>query len=161
MHETGDSQGAEVVPARPTVMAALPLVPAARHELGELLGATVVDIREPVEHPDVVITPACSPQLIGALKERFHGAPVVIVELSDDEFDIDLTGPVTRVLDGGADAYVLADSLGELARKLAALRPATPQPQQVARQLGAPTMDDLIAAFLAESIEYTQRTRRA
>lgn len=150
---------AELVPARPTVMAALPLKRAARERLGELLGAHVVDIRRPVEHPDVVLTPSCSPQLISALKRRFHGAPVVIVELSDAEFDIDLTGPVTRVLDSGADAYVLADSLDELARKLAATRTSSATPQEVARELGAPTMDDLVAAFLAESIEYTQRTR--
>lgn len=147
------------VARRPTVVAALPLRRAARERLSELLGAQVVDIRRPVERPDVVLSPACSPQLIGALKRRFGGAPVVIVELTDAEYDIELTGPVTRVLDSGADAYLLADSLDELARKLAATtRTATTSSADVVRELGAPTMDDVVAAFLAESIEYAQRT---
>ncbi|HWL44090.1 MAG TPA: hypothetical protein VNQ73_14205 [Ilumatobacter sp.] len=140
----------ELATRRPVVVAAIPLKRAARERLSELLDATVTDVRQPVERPDVVLTPACSPQLIGLLKDRFDGAPVIVVELSDDEFDIDLTGPVTRLLDSGADAYVTADSLDELASKLAAARDTPPQPERIAHELGTATVDDIIAAFLAE-----------
>ena len=96
----------------------MPLRPSARERLGELLEATVVDIRTPVDDPDLVLTPPCSPQLLGALKRRFSGAPVIVVEVSDWELDVEVNGPVKRILAGGADAYVLADSIDELAEKL-------------------------------------------
>ena len=126
------------------------------------LVARVVDIRHPIDHVDLVLTPARSPQLIAALKRKYGGARVIVVELDDRDFEISLPGPVKRILRSGADAYVLADSMEELARKI------TPRRDQAgadsasieARELGSSTtVDELIAAFLRESVEYSTRLR--
>ena len=151
--------GVEVIPDRRTIVTALPLKKAARERLARLLDARVLDVREPFDEPDMVLTPACSPQLIGALKHKYHGARVVIVELDDWDLDIELGGPVKRLLDAGADAYVLADSVDELANKIG---PGHPQPAESERSTAGElttgaTVDALIAAFLRESIEYSTR----
>lgn len=151
----------EVVDRR-TIVTALPLRRAARQRLSELLEARVLDVREPCEHPDLVLAPACSPQLIAALGHMYNGAQVVVVELDDWEFDIDLPGPVKRILQAGADAYVLADSLDDLAHKIATRADGDHHEiaQATARELSASaTIDDLIAAFLRESVEYSTRLR--
>jgi hypothetical protein len=149
---------------RTTVVTALPLKRAARDRLAELLDARVVDVRHPIDHVDLVLTPACSPQLIAGLKRKYGGARLIVVELDDWDFDISLPGPVKRILRGGADAYVLADSVEELARKI------TPRHGQAsddsasadARELpSTTTVDELIAAFLRESVEYSVRLRAA
>ncbi len=154
----------EVVERRRTIVTALPLKKAARTRLAELLDARVVDVREPVDHPDLVLTPACSPQLIGALGRKYHGARVVVVELDDWEFGIELPGPVKRILRGGASAYLLADSIEELASKIAA-GPNHEHDEEhpaPARELtSASTVDEVIAAFLRESVEYSTRRRAA
>ena len=152
----------EVLNERTTVVTALPLKRAARDRLAELLDARVVDVRHPIDHVDLVLTPACSPQLIAGLKRKYGGARVIVVELDDWELDIGLPGPVKRILRSGADAYVLADSVEELARKI------TPRHDQVsddgasieAGELpSTTTVDELIAAFLRESVEYSTRLR--
>ena len=143
---------------RRTIVTALPLKRPARERLAALLDARVIDVREPCDHPDLVLTPACSPQLIGALDRKYHGARIVVVELDDWEFDIELSGPVKRILRSGAAAYVLADSLDELAAKLAAPSPtAVDEPDAVRELSSTQTVDDLIAAFLRESVEYSTR----
>ncbi len=151
----------EIVERRRTIVTALPLKRDARERLAELLGAHVVDMRASCEHPDLVLTPACSPQLIGSLRRRYHGARVVVVELDDWEFDIHLTGPVKRILESGAAAYVLADSIDELAAKITAAPPTpdTSSAPAVHELTSASTVDDLIAAFLRESVEYATRHR--
>jgi hypothetical protein len=167
VHATpGVEPGTEVVTDRVTVVAALPLKRRARERLAELLGARVVDIRDTVDRADVVLTPPGSPQLIGMLRRKYgDDARIVVVELDDLDFDIELPGPVKRILRGGADAYVLADDLEELARKIT----RAPQPSNAhaaldesaspeARALPASaTVDEIIAAFLRESIEYSTR----
>ena len=143
---------------RRTIVTALPLKRPARERLAALLDARVIDVREPCDRPDLVLTPACSPQLIGALGRKYHGARIVVVELDDWEFDIELSGPVKRILRSGAAAYVLADSLDELAAKLAAPSPtAVDEPDAVRELSSTQTVDDLIAAFLRESVEYSTR----
>ena len=152
----------EVIPDRRTIVTALPLERAARRRLAELLDARVVDVREPCDHPDLVLTPSCSPQLIGALSRKYHGARVVVVELDDWEFDIELSGPVKRILRSGAAAYVVADSIDELAAKLTAPSQADRSGDgsaAVHELTAAATVDDLIAAFLSESVEDSTRHR--
>lgn len=153
----------EVLASRRTIVTALPLKPAARERLAELLDARVFDIRDQCEHPDVVLTPVCSPQLIGALRRRYEGAQVVIVELDDWEFDVALHGPVKRLLRSGAAAYVLADSIDELAAKIdsgAHVVAAEPDEVGTIHELTAQsTVDEVIAAFLRESVEYAVRHR--
>lgn len=153
---------ADEVVERRTIVTALPLKRPARERLAELLDARVLDVRAPCDHADLVLTPACSPQLIAALGEKYDGARVVVVELDDWEFDIELSGPVKRILRSGAAAYVLADSLDELAAKLAAPGPATDESTEqdvpaVHERSATQTVDDLISAFLRESVEYSTR----
>lgn len=153
----------EVVAARRTIVTALPLKRPARQRLAELLDARVVDVREPVDDVDLVLSPPCSPQLIGALGDKYGGARVVIVELDDWEFGIELGGPVKRILRSGAAAYVLADSVDELAAKIAsrAAPPVAESGARDARELDVPsTVDEVIAAFLRESVDYSIRTNR-
>lgn len=152
----------EVVSRRRTIVTALPLKRAARQRLAELLDARVLDVREPCDEPDLVLTPACSPQLIGALGRKYNGAQVVVVELDDWEFNIEQSGPVKRILRSGAAAYVLADSIDELAAKITD-RPRTDTTEideaAIHELTAATTVDDLIAAFLRESVEYSTRHR--
>lgn len=152
--------GVEVLPRRRTIVTALPLKRAARERLAELLGARVVDVRAANLDADLVLTPSCSPQLIGALSRTYPGARVVVVELDDWEFDIESRGPVKRILRSGAAAYVLADSIDELASKIAD-RPGDEPAEAVAvhELTASATVDDLIAAFLRESVEYATRQR--
>ena len=160
--ERPDRFEAEVLTERTTIVTALPLKRAARERLAELLDARVVDVRDPIDHVDLVLTPACSPQLIAALKRKYGGARVVVVELDDWDFNVRLPGPVKRILRGGADAYVLADSLEELARKITPRRDRTRDDSAAvdARELpSTTTVDELIAAFLRESVEYSTRLR--
>jgi len=154
-------QPAELIDDRRTIVTALPLKRPAREHLADLLGARVVDIRDPIDAADLVLTPPCSPQLIGALTRKYPGARIVVAELADWEFEIDLPGPVKRILKAGADAYVLADSLEELANKIAApTRQHTPEEERAMQALAsAATVDDLIAAFLRESVEYATEAR--
>jgi hypothetical protein len=160
--ERPDRLDVEVLTERTTVVTALPLKRAARDRLAELLDARVVDIRDPIDRVDLVLAPACSPQSIAALKRKYGAARIIVVELDDWDFDVSLPGPVKRILRSGADAYVLADSVEELARKI------TPRPDRVtddsgsvdARELpSTATVDELIAAFLRESVEYSTRLR--
>jgi len=150
----------EVLTQRITVVTALPLKRAARDRLAELLDARVVDVRHTIDHVDLVLTPACSPQLIALLKRKYGGARVVVVELDDWDFDVSVPGPVKRILRSGADAYVLADSMEQLARKI------TPRQHRAREDSGSvdagelpstTTVDELIAAFLRESVEYSTR----
>ena len=79
----------------------------------------------------------------------------MIVELDDWELDIEIAGPVKRLVRAGADAYLLADSLDELAAKIA---PSVRDAREGPVALGAAsTVDDLIASFLRESVEYSVR----
>jgi hypothetical protein len=78
-------------------------------------GCQVIDIREADGHERLVLAPSTSPQLLGKLHAAFPEARVVVVELTDLEHDVRLGGPVTKALDAGADAYLVARSLEELA----------------------------------------------
>jgi hypothetical protein len=158
-----DRADVEVVANRLTVVSAIPLRSDARERLAELLQARVVDIREVVDRVDVVLTPPGSPQLIGMLQQQFADARVIVVELDDFDFGIAVPGPVKRILSGGADAYVLADSLEELAQKIAPrAHDSNAESASVpARELPmSASVDELIAAFLRESVEYSVRVRQ-
>lgn len=157
------ASGVEVVADRRTIVTALPLKKAARERLSQLLGARVLDVKELCDAPDMVLTPACSPQLIGAMKRKYHGARVVVVEFDDWDLDIELGGPVKRLLRAGADAYVLADSIEELAGKIGApgQRPTRADDAPAGALASGETVDDLIEAFLRESVEYAVRVHRS
>jgi hypothetical protein len=135
---------------RPTVVAALPLKAPARARLTQLLGTQVLDLREAGDHADLVLAPSSSPQLLGRLQDRFPGARIVVVEITDDEFSVNLSGPVQRLLRGGADGYVTASSLDELAAALRQPRDAVPASEAGARELPSAAAVDEVQAIIAK-----------
>jgi hypothetical protein len=162
-------------PSTPTVVTALPLKPDARRRLAELLGnLNVVDIcdraltSDLTTTVDVVIAPVCSPQMIRRLKAMFPTARVIVVELEDWEFGIDASGPVSRLRNAGADAYLAAGSLENLADQLSSRRredPVAPSlaaqalASEVTHQLNTASVDDLVLERLlrAEAIREEQK----
>lgn len=64
----------------------------------------MVDIRDSIDCADLVLTPSCSPQLIGALKGKYEGARVAVVELDDRDLAVNVPGPVKRLVRSGVDA---------------------------------------------------------
>lgn len=95
-----------------------------RHRALETLRAMVgddcelVDVRDADGTEALVIVPAVSRQLLGRMRQAFPEARIVVVELRDLAHGVDLGGPVTRSLDWGADGYVVASSLLQLADAL-------------------------------------------
>lgn len=168
--ERVEGDGVHVVPARRTVVTALPLKAEARDRLAAMLGARVIDIRTECADADLVIAPSSSPQLLGRLRERYPTARVVVTELADEDLDIELTGPVTRLLRAGADAYVVADGLDDLAHKLGAPTATDgSSPTEVGQEhsmpmelLTASSFDDLVTLLRAaeEPAEPQQVERR-
>ncbi|MEM1334331.1 MAG: antitoxin [Actinomycetota bacterium] len=148
---------------RRTIVTALALPADARQRLSELLGARVLDVRDAVDSSDVdvVLAPSSSPQLVGALRDRFPGASVVVVEVADDQLGVEMIGPVTRLLRGGAEGYLLADSIDELAAKLGttAAPPGHIEDLATPRVLPASSADGL-ADGLAAALR-SERERRA
>lgn len=126
------------------VVTALPLKARARDALAAALGPghVVADIRDDDGGADVVVAPPCSPQALAALARTFPRARLVVAEVEDEALGVDLAGPVTRILDGGAEGYLIARSIDDLAAKLGT----------VSRQeaLGQPQVDDLVLAALAQ-----------
>lgn len=110
------------------VAVALNLPAASLERLAAMVGAgaRLVDLREASPDADAVVVGPVNPQLIGVLRAQFPKAEVLVVELD--------AGPVTRVLDAGASAYLVAGSLEALAAALgsatapAALPAAAPSP---------------------------------
>ena len=157
-----DSADIELVDRRLTVVCAVALKPHAREKLAEMLGdVQLVDIREPVATADVLLVPSCSPQTVTKLKEAYPSARLIVVELEDWDRDIEFGGPVTRLRQAGADAYVTADSLEDLAHQLTATESTEPRPlldpAPLAHELEGATIDDLIL----ERLEELRRQRAA
>lgn len=102
-------------------------------------------------HEGLVSAPSASPQLLGKLQVAFPDARIVVVELTDLEHDVHLGGPVTRALDAGADTYLVARSLEELAavlRSPGADEGVVPTPVELrtaSEQRLMAQLDDLIA----------------
>ena len=127
-------------------MLTFPLPAPAVERLVESVGGSVelVDVRDSDGSAQLVIAPSVSRQLIGKLARAFPNATVLLVELEDSDLGVDFGGPVRRALDAGADGYVVARSIGELAHALehglaAGRSPARPEPLA----LGMPDIDEL------------------
>ena len=99
------------------VVTAMPLTPVAREALAHRLGPghIVRDIRDAGNTADVVLVPPVSGQLVGRLRNEFPGAKILVTELSDEEFALDLPGPVSRLMQSGVDGYFVAPNLDQLA----------------------------------------------
>src|SRR4051794_28863698 len=105
-------------PAGVTVIAtAMKLSDAARRRLSDGLGDdyVVVDIHQAPPSTDVLLTHPVSPQLLGILRHQFPEARVVITEIEDEELGVRFSGPVSRLLDAGASAYLPPRPIAELA----------------------------------------------
>ncbi|MEV0160583.1 hypothetical protein [Nonomuraea fuscirosea] len=102
------------------VVTAMELSKAARLALSTQLGAdyVVLDLHAAPATADVLLVPAGSPQLIAALRSSFPRARVVVTEIEDPELGVRYHGPVRRLLDAGADAYLPPATLPLLARQL-------------------------------------------
>ncbi|MFG6200265.1 hypothetical protein [Nonomuraea sp. JJY05] len=102
------------------VATAMELSTAARVALSTQLGAdyVVLDMNAAPATTDVLLVPPGSPQLIGALRSMFPKARVVVTEIEDHELGVQYYGPVRRLLDAGADAYLPPATLPLLARQL-------------------------------------------
>lgn len=133
---------------RRRVVAGFPLSAPAVGRIQELVGGgcEIVDIRRADGRERLVLAPPVSPQLLARLKSAFPDARIVIVELSDADYGVRLGGPVTRALDAGADGYVTARSLGELAEMLRAGTVAA-DPVSAPAALTEGVADDLSAAL--------------
>jgi hypothetical protein len=90
---------------------------AARRRLSDELGADyiVLDIHTAPSSTDVLLTHPVSPQLLGILRHQFPRARVVITEIEDEELGVRYSGPVSRLLDAGASAYLPPRPIAELA----------------------------------------------
>lgn len=102
-------EAAPPVPDGVTVVAtAMKLSARARQRLSDELGSDyiVLDITEAPETTDVLLIHPVSPQLLGILRSQFPQARVVITEIEDEELGIRYVGPVSRLLDAGASAYL-------------------------------------------------------
>lgn len=99
------------------VATAMKLSEAARRRLSDELGAdyVVVDINGAPASADVLLTHPVSPQLLGILRHQFPSARVVITEIEDEELGVRYAGPVSRLLDAGASAYLPPRPIAELA----------------------------------------------
>ena len=146
------SEPAEIVDPRPTVVCAIPLDGEARARLATMLGnVELIDVREVVDDAAAVLAPPCSPQTLAALQRSYPSAKVVVVELFDAEHGVDLGGPVSRSLDAGAEGYLTATSLADLARQLTSVEAHTATLHE-GRPLAleASSVDELVMQLLAE-----------
>ncbi|TDD47057.1 hypothetical protein E1286_18900 [Nonomuraea terrae] len=102
------------------VATAMELSTAARVALSTQLGAdyVVLDMHAAPATTDVLLVPPGSPQLITALRSMFPKARVIVTEIEDHELGVQYHGPVRRLLDAGADAYLPPATLPLLARQL-------------------------------------------
>ncbi|SFI29102.1 hypothetical protein SAMN05216275_102299 [Streptosporangium canum] len=102
------------------VATAMKLSKAARMSLSTQLGADyiVLDMLAAPATTDVLLAPPGSPQLIGSLRSMFPKARVIITEIEDHELGVNYQGPIRRLLNAGADAYLPATSVPRLARQL-------------------------------------------
>ncbi|MEV0149382.1 MULTISPECIES: hypothetical protein [unclassified Nonomuraea] len=102
------------------VATAMELSTAARVALSTQLGAdyVVLDMHAAPATTDVLLVPPGSPQLIGGLRSMFPKARVIVTEIEDHELGVQYYGPVRRLLDAGADAYLPPATLPLLARQL-------------------------------------------
>lgn len=117
------------------VATAMPLSEAARSTLSDGLGEhyIVLDLIDAPFTADVVLTQPISPQLLNKLQADFPAARIIVTEIDDEEAGVSYSGPVSRVLNAGATAYLPPRPLDQVAQNVRthleqALRPALDAP---------------------------------
>ena len=112
---------AETLPDGVKVLATtMTLSTEARERLRESFGPdwVVLDFHDAPDTADVVLTGAHSPQLIHRWTLLFPQAQIIVTEILDDEFDLDVGGPVGRLMDAGAAAYLPPRPLQQVAQNV-------------------------------------------
>ncbi|MEU3621150.1 hypothetical protein BS329_07270 [Amycolatopsis coloradensis] len=102
------------------VATAMKLSGSARDSLSERLGPgyLVLDLHSAPPSVDVLLVPPVSPQLIANFRALYPKARVVITEIEDAELGVKYEGPVRRLLDAGAEAYLPSSTIPRLAEQL-------------------------------------------
>jgi len=102
------------------VVTAMKLSDAVRGRLSAELGSDyiVIDLEEAPDTAEVLLVPPISLQLLESLRTRFPAARVIVAEFEDQELGVDYRGPVQRMIDAGAEAYLASTALPRLARQL-------------------------------------------
>lgn len=123
------------------VATAMRLSRKARARLSEELGEdyVVLDLNEAPDSAEVVLIPAVSPTLVGMLRSRFRSARILVTEIEDEELGAHYTGPVTRILDAGATAYLPPRSISGIAEGLHAFLTTSQAPAITAGDAGSDT----------------------
>lgn len=88
----------------------------------------------------MLLIPAVSPQLIGSLRARFPQARMIIAEIEDEELGVSYQGPVSRLLNAGADSYLPPSTIPHLAKRL---DHAVAQLNEIATSTSTPRMVDV------------------
>ncbi|GAB2751791.1 hypothetical protein [Kitasatospora kifunensis] len=115
----GEPLVGEATRTRPiVVVTAIALKRPAREALVQRLGPghIVLDIRHAGPDADIVLIPAASAQLLGALRRQFPQARLLATEFTDDTFGADFRGPISRILASDIDGYFMAPTIDDLAR---------------------------------------------
>lgn len=100
------------------VVTAIELKRTAREALAQRLGPghIVLDIRHAGPDADIVLIPAASTQLLGILRRQFPRARILATEFTDDSYNADFRGPISRILASDIDGYFMAPTMDDLAR---------------------------------------------
>jgi hypothetical protein len=133
--------GSRPVPDGVTVVAtATKLSNAARRRLSDELGERyiVLDLLKAPTTADVVLTHPVSPQLLGSLRAMFPDARIIVTEIEDAELGVSAPGPVSRLLDAGASAYLPPRPLTEVAANVHAYLTGPGAPQLTGGDPGTP-----------------------
>ncbi|GAA1967007.1 hypothetical protein [Catenulispora subtropica] len=109
--------------ARPdvtVVVTAMKLSETVRGRLSGELGSDyiVLDLDVAPDTAEVLLVPPISLQLLDSLRARFPAARVIVAEFEDPELGVDYRGPVQRMIDAGAEAYLASTTLTRLAAQL-------------------------------------------
>jgi hypothetical protein len=99
------------------VATAMKLSDSARRRLSDEFGSDyiVLDLHDAPPTADVLLINPVSPQLLNVLRGSFPEARLIITEIEDDELEVRYQGPVGRLLDAGASAYLPPRPVGEVA----------------------------------------------
>ncbi|HET7659676.1 MAG TPA: hypothetical protein VFK66_04740 [Oryzihumus sp.] len=104
---------------------------AARRRLSDAFGPDylVLDFTEAPSTADIVLTQPVSPQLTHRWTVMFPQAQVLVTEILDPEFGLDVSGPVGRLLDAGAHAYLPPRPVEQVAENVRAYLAAQARPE--------------------------------
>ena len=87
-----------------------------RHSFGP--DWVILDFHDAPDTADVVLTCAHSPQLTHRWTLLFPHAQIIVTEILDPELGLDIAGPVGRLLDAGAHAYLPPRPLEQVAESV-------------------------------------------